>query len=137
MHYDLQNALDRECFKARVKKLYEQGAKVELKEIRQKRTLSQNAIFHLWIALIADHIGEYDRESLKRDIKQLFLGSSEAYNRFTGETIQVEAKTSKLTTEQMSDLLSRVQHWAREELGIYLPSPEEAGFAEMQERYTY
>lgn len=137
MHYDLSNSLDRECFKARVNKLYERGAKVELKEIRQKRTLSQNAIFHLWIGVIADAIGEYDRESVKRDVKQLFLGTSEAYNRFTGELIQVEAKTSKLSTEQMSDLLSRVQHWAREELGVYLPSPDDEGFAEMQERYTH
>lgn len=137
MHYDLQNALDRESFKARVNKLYQQGAKVELREVKQKRTLPQNAIFHLWIGVIADAIGEYDRESVKRDVKQLFLGTSEAYNRFTGELIQVEAKTSKLTTEQMGDLLSRVQHWAREELGIYLPSPDDEGFAEMQERYTH
>lgn len=137
MHYDLQNALDRESFKARVNKLYQQGAKVELREVKQKRTLPQNAIFHLWIGVIADAIGEYDRESVKRDVKQLFLGTREEYNRFTGELIQVEAKTSKLTTEQMGDLLSRVQHWAIEELGVYLPSPDEAGFAEMQERYTH
>lgn len=135
MRYDLSNDLDRQQAREQLRYLLERSAIISLEEVKAKRSLSQNAIFHLWVGVIADAIGEYDRESVKRDVKQLFLGTSEEYNRFTGEAVQVEAKTSKLTTEQMSDLLARMKHWAREELGIYLPSEGERGFAQMRQRY--
>lgn len=137
MHYDLSKTLDKESFKARVNKLYEQGKVVELREVKQKRSLSQNAILHLWIAVIAEAIGEIDREAVKRDVKLTLLGTEEVVNRFTGEIIQQEYRTSKMTTEQMSDLLTRMKHWALEDLGVYLPSPEDVGYGEMIEKYQY
>lgn len=135
MRYDLGNALERTAFKQRVNKLYEKGAIVQLAEVKAKRSLPQNAILHLWIAVIANTIGEYDREQVKSDIKSILLGKQTTYNCFTGEEEQREYRTSQMTKEQMQDFLTRLQHWALNELGVTLPSPEDRGFAEMQERY--
>lgn len=135
MRYDLGRETDREAFKRRVNKLYEQGATAELREVKAKRSLSQNAIFHMWIAIIADSIGEADREALKRDIKLHLLGKRHTFNRLTGEEQAVDYHTSDLTKEEMSDFLSRLKAWADAEMGIYLPEAEDKAFAEMQERY--
>lgn len=135
MRYDLSDKLHRELFKKRTNKLYNTRAIVELREVKARRTLSQNAIFHLWVAVIADAIGEVDREQTKRDVKALLLGYRTTFNRFSGEEQQTEHRTRDLTKEQMSDFLTRLKAWADTDMGIYLPSPEDVGFAEMQERY--
>lgn len=135
MRYDLSDELDRLQCKERLRHLLERAAIISLEEVKAKRSLNQNAIFHLWVGVVTAHIGSYDKEQCKEDIKDLLLGQEEYCNQLTGEIRHRPYRTSRMSKEQMADFLTRVQHWAREELGIYLPSEGERGFAEMQERY--
>lgn len=137
MQYNLSQEHERKAFELRCKTLQAQGAKVSLLQIKAKRSLSQNAIFHLWVAVIADALGEVNREQVKSDIKSFLLGRRITYNLFTGEEESAEYRTRSLSQEQMSDFLTRLKAWSEADLGIILPSPEDEAFAFMQERYGY
>lgn len=137
MHYNLAITKDREAFKLYANDLYKRSAKVELRESRQKRSLSQNAIFHLWVAVLAEAFGELDLELMKHEIKRLLLGERIYYSAITGEERTAPQRTRDLSQEQMTDFLTRLKYWAEIEHSIYLPTPEDReAFSAMQQRYT-
>ena len=49
MILDLTNEVDKQAFKDYYNKLLNKSAKVEIREIKNKRTLSQNAYLHVLI----------------------------------------------------------------------------------------
>ena len=91
---------------------------------RKKRSLSQNGLYWKWldetVALVSKETGN-DSDDLHEFFKQKFLQpvkfevNGEAGRRYT---------TTKLTTEGMSDYLSRIYAFVVGELGILLPTPE-------------
>lgn len=137
MIYDLRIAEDQEAFKQDANDLYKRMAKVELRESRQKRSLSQNAIFHLWVAVIAEHFGELDLALMKDELKRLHLGERVYYSAITGEERTTINRTRDLSQDEMTDFLTRLKTWAESEYGILLPSPEDReAFNAMQQRYN-
>ena len=78
-------AIDCERMKAEAyfRRLVAQRKDIEVKERRGsgKRTLDQNALFHLWVSVIADELGYTDKEACKRDVKRTILGQKEDVNR--------------------------------------------------------
>lgn len=137
MIYDLRIAEDQEAFKQHANDLYKRMAKVELRESRQKRSLSQNAIFHLWVAVIAEHFGELDLALMKDELKRLHLGERVYYSAITGEERTTINRTRDLSQDEMTDFLTRLKTWAESEYGILLPSPEDReAFNAMQQRYN-
>ena len=69
MILDLSNPLDRKKFSTYRNKRFEQGKKVEIKEIKPKRTLSQNAYLHVCITIFAINYGE-SLENSKKFLKR-------------------------------------------------------------------
>ena len=137
MIYDLRIAEDQEAFKQDANDLYKRMAKVELRESRQKRSLSQNAIFHLWVAVIAEHFGELDLALMKDELKRIHLGERVYYSAITGEERTTINRTRDLSQDEMTDFLTRLKTWAESEYGILLPSPEDReAFSDMQQRYN-
>lgn len=137
MIYDLRIAEDQEAFKQHANDLYKRMAKVELRESRQKRSLSQNAIFHLWVAVIAEHFGELDLALMKDELKRLHLGERVYYSAITGEERTTINRTRDLSQAEMTEFLTRLKTWAESEYGILLPSPEDReAFNDMQQRYN-
>lgn len=137
MIYDLRIAEDQEAFKQDANDLYKRMAKVELRESRQKRSLSQNAIFHLWVAVIAEHFGELDLALMKDELKRIHLGERVYYSAITGEERTTINRTRDLSQDEMTDFLTRLKTWAESEYGILLPSPEDReAFNAMQQRYN-
>lgn len=57
MKLNLSNTYDKERAKTRLKVLIDKGAKIELTEIKGKRTIRQNSYLHVCISLFAIEFG--------------------------------------------------------------------------------
>ena len=136
MIYDLSSPLDQRRICTRIRFLVKNGRTVELTErTGKRRTNPQNALFHTWVSVIADHCGYTDKEACKRDVKRTLLGMREDVNQLTGEVIQVDYKTSEMTTAELSALMDKLKAWAQTDLGIYPPYWKDPGYEEMYRQY--
>ena len=135
MIFKTDNALERERAKVYFNKLISSGKTIEVTEKRKLRTLSQSALFHLWVQVIANHVGYTSLENCKRDIKRTLLGTREEVSRITGEIQQVDYKTSEMSTVELSSFMDKMKIWAQSELGCYLPYFGDPGYEEMMDRY--
>ena len=135
MIFNLSNTFDVERAKAYLGRLTEKKAKAELTEKRPARTLDQNALFHVWIAVFADFAGYGSRQDCKRDVKRVILGQRECVNRLTGEVEKTDYETHLMDTGEMSGLMDRFKTWAMTEYGCYLPYRYDPGYEEMINEY--
>ena len=110
------------------------------------RSLPQNALFHKWCEEIARFFvsmgkttfatgAPMDRDNVKRNLKQTFLGEEEIkdIDLRTGEiTKRSELRhTSDLDKGEMHAFMTCVDKWAMEH-GIYLSHPEDSEYMRMQ-----
>lgn len=129
------NPFDRERADAYYRKLMSGTDPFELTKKSRKRTLSQNALFHVWCQVLADHLGYVSLEECKSDVKRNLLGMRERVDHFTGEVVKDDYHTSGMSTKELSDLMDRMKIWAQTEFGCYLPYWKEPGYEEMMEQY--
>lgn len=120
MKYDLSNEFERNKFFARLDLLTKKGAKVEFSELKQSRSLSQNAYLHVCISLIAIENGNH-LEDEKHNLKCICPFMHE----YDGKGILKTKKTSKLNTLEFAKFIEWIRNFASMELGIYIPSPDE------------
>lgn len=135
MVFNTRNAFDRERAITYFNKIIKSGEFIEVSMKRKQRTLNQNALFHLWIQVIADHAGYTSLEDCKRDVKRALLGMREDMNKITGETQMVDYQTSSMTTSELSSLMDKMKVWAQTDLGCYLPYFGDTGYEEMYQQY--
>ena len=100
-------------------KLIEQCAKIELKKIPQKRSLSQNAYLHVLFALWGSEYG-YTIEEAKIVVKRLLNYTYEK----NGQMFLVH--TSEMNTKELTEFIDRYRNFSANE-GLYLPSADEIG----------
>lgn len=89
---------------------------------KDKRSIDQNALSHMWYDDIAKQANKrikedvYTKESVKTDFKKMFLGYQEVEHKnvFTGEiTTNLELiKTSELDVGEMHFYLQRIEAWS-------------------------
>lgn len=96
----------------------EDGAELVI-TISRKRSTNQNALFHKWIGIIADHIGE-SPEATKMWLVCKFFGCNE--EEIEGKTYTIPISTSKLNKKEFANGMNLIDLWASQELGILLPS---------------
>ena len=135
MVFNTRNAFDRERAITYFNKIIKSGEFIEVSMKRKQRTLNQNALFHLWIQVIADHAGYTSLEDCKRDVKRALLGMREDMNKITGETQMVDYQTSSMITSELSSLMDKMKVWAQTDLGCYLPYFGDPGYEEMYQQY--
>ena len=135
MIFDGSNPLDAERARTQLEYFIANGKKFEQKEKRKKRTLSQNALFHVWIKVFAEHTGELNLDDCKMDVKRCLLGMKERVNKLTGEVEACDYETSKMDTKELSDFMGKFKVWAQSEWGCYLPYKDDAGYDEMISMY--
>lgn len=131
------NTFEAERAKAYVLKLIDQKETFAIETKEELRTLAQNALFHLWVKVIADEVGEPSFDRCKRDIKRTILGVKEGVNRFTGEVMVDDYKTSEMSVGELASFMDRMKVWAQTELGCYLPYYKDPGYEEMVNEYKY
>ena len=99
---------------------------------RKIRSVSQNALYWLWLTCIEKETGN-DKIDLHEYFKQEFLGH------ITKEVFNTEVyplrSTTGLNTKEFTDYLNKIQVFVASELGIVLPLPEDQHFSEFYEKY--
>ena len=124
MFYDLSKEFDRKRFATYCRKLYDGKKKVELKEKRKMRTLSQNNYLHLILTWFAIETG-YTLEEVKQGIFKADICKD--FFEYTKQDRKFYKSSSDLDTKEMTDAIERFRNWSSEQ-GIYLPSPDEQEF---------
>jgi hypothetical protein len=107
---------------------------IKLEKYDDGRSLSQNALFHVWCADLSkafiEKIPTATKENMKLMLKQRFLGT---YDVKVGKTViegQVKS-SSKLTKGEMVYFMDNVYHWARDN-GVLLKVPHDSEYARLQ-----
>lgn len=108
--------------KARVyfEKLISQKARFEIKKPREKRTIDQNSFYHVCVGYFAQYTGFTLAES-KREIADLLPDLM--YYEKNGKMYQ--RSSSELDTKEMGVLIDFIRDFCKDQLGIYIVSPEE------------
>jgi hypothetical protein len=133
MLYNLKEELSRQRFASRVRKLWKDGAIVELTD-KRRRTGNQNRYCHLILGILAMETGN-SLECVKTEIfkkrvnPDLFVAQKD--DPVLGQ-ITVLRSSRDLTTEQMTLAIDRYMKFCSE-LGIYIPSPEDEALIEQVE----
>lgn len=135
MKYNLSNALHLCQFKTRCEALIKNGAMVELTEKKVRRTLPQNALYHVWIKVFADAIGEPDLKAVETDVKRHLLGMKIKHNKLNGEYGNYDYHTSEMSREEMAAFMDKFKAFALNDYGCYLPYEKEDGYYEMLAEY--
>lgn len=120
MLLDLSNSLDKNKSETYLSKLIERGAKIELKEIKPSRSTSQNSYIHACFSMISIETG-YTLEEIKVLLKQTY-GSDLVYVKNNQKFIR---STRDLDSSQMSKFIDWIRHFSSEQIGLYIPTPEE------------
>ena len=135
MRYDLSKVLPLKNFELKCEECKRKGQVVELTVKSRPRSLNQNSLFHVWVKVFADYIGETDLEACKSMIKNHLLGRKIVQNRFNGQEEMQDFKTRELSNKQMSEFMDKFKAFAMAEYGCYLPYGNEEGYHEMLGEY--
>ena len=115
---------------------------LQVKPWREKRSLSQNALSHMWYTEISEYLinsGRTDAtpEWVKRNLKKTYLGCEEVtYSDFiTGEktTTWEPRHTSDLDTGEMHIFLTKVETWCAQ-FGLALTIPHGCEYQQLQQK---
>ena len=105
---------------------------------RQPRTLSQNALAHVWfkhiaVALNTQYGDDYWNADKVKDYFAVMFATDEV--KPDGEIWRKPVSTSKLTKKQMAEYMERIQAYMLTEHGIRVPLPDDARFKDFQDIY--
>ncbi len=116
--------------------------RLQVKPWREKRSLSQNSLSHVWYEEISDYLiksGRTDatKEWVKRNLKRTFLGYEDVeYTDFTtGEkTVEQQLRhTSDLDTGDMHHYMCQVERWCAQ-FGLALTIPQSSEFQTLRDK---
>ncbi|MEJ6330857.1 YbcN family protein [Klebsiella pneumoniae] len=116
--------------------------RLQVKPWREKRSLSQNALSHMWYTEISEYLFKSGRTDatpdwVKRNLKKTYLGSVEVtYTDFiTGEktTTWEPRHTSDLDTGEMHIFLCKVEAWCAQ-FGLALTIPHGCEYQQLQQK---
>jgi len=101
-----------------------------------KRSLSQNALFHLWCREMAASFREKNPEITEEKIKLLmkykFLGCADVQINNTVISGQVR-ETSSLDRGEMMDFMDQVQNWAMDH-GVFVTCPDDSEYMRLNQK---
>jgi hypothetical protein len=125
--------LDRDMVIGYIKRLdLKKTYTVEVTEKRVKRTISQNALYWLWLTCIAFETGN-DKDELHDLFKRKYL-QPERVMIFEDQFLRYS--TTKLNTTQFKYYLDNIQVFASTELAIHLPDPKDKYWDEFYKFYV-
>ena len=133
--YDTSNSLDKANFLLRAKKLAESGKIVELTEKKPRRSLPQNKYLHVILAYFGTQTGntlEWVKQQYYKKLVNPDLFIREKEDKYLGR-IKVLRSSADLDTSEFSLSIERFRNWAAQEVGIYIPSADEAMLVQQME----
>lgn len=111
---------------ARLEWLIKHEKKIEIKEIRKKRSLAQNGYLQLlfqWFALEYGETKDYVKNEMFKRVINPDLFKSEYTNPVSGVKRVHWRSSADLDTKEMSTAIDRFRDYASKEAGIFLPEP--------------
>ena len=126
MKYNTRILLDQAKLKARVARLCEKGACVELTEM-SARSLSQNAYLHVLIGIVAMESGvsmEYAKRQYFKLLANRTLFVRVKHDNLLGEDVEMLRSSASLSTEEMTQAIDRFKTWAASN-DIILPNSQD------------
>ncbi|MCG5044307.1 YbcN family protein [Enterobacteriaceae bacterium 155047] len=119
-----------------------QSLRLQVKEWCEKRSLSQNALSHMWYTEISDYLIARGKtfatpEWVKDAMKHTYLGyeSKDRVDVVSGEvtTVQSLRHTSELETGEMYIFLCKVEAWAMN-IGCHLTIPQSCEYQQLRDK---
>jgi hypothetical protein len=119
---------------------------IKLEKYNEKRSLSQNALSHVWYKVICDYVtrkgyalidedtGEqipFTPDDIKQEVKKQILGVQRLNDR--GRIIEKVRSTSKLSTGEMYDYMNKLYHRCLS-IGLILPIPEDSQYQKLEDK---
>jgi len=99
---------------------------IEVSPWRKSRSAQQNRYLHgVVIPILGEHLGYYADE-MRAALAHKFLSVIDERNGL----MRIKG-TSELSTVEFEEFLARVRQWAGEELGVFVPLPNEYSPAEI------
>lgn len=131
MIYNLTEEIQIQQAKDRLEWLILKQKRIEIKELRGKRTTPQNAYLHLLLSFFALEVGE-TLDFIKLEVFKKKVNAdvfrTERKNPKSGK-VREDWKSSKdLDTKQMTDAIDRFKNWSVKNTGIRLPEANEQQF---------
>lgn len=118
MIYDLSNIIESASLISRFNKLNEDNKVVELKEIKPKRSIKQNAYLHVIFQLFGIHFG------LTLDESKTELKRQCPFMKYEKKGKPFLKKTSKMDSKELTEFVDWVRNFSSTN-GCYLPSSEQ------------
>jgi len=107
---------------------------LKLEQYQDPRSLSQNALFHVWCGQMSEHfikkIPTATKDNLKMMMKQRFLGTYDIKIGKTSIEGQVKSTTS-LKKGEMVNFMDQVYHWGLDN-GVLLTVPEDSEYQRLK-----
>ena len=97
---------------------------ITVKKVQEKRSIAQNDLMWMWLKCIENETGTPKDEIYMYYCKK-FLMRTMAIGQ---KQERIYMTSSKLTSEQMTEFLNKIQADAASELGITLPRPQDKYF---------
>jgi len=107
-----------------IKQQSNMAVEIVIRKARKERSLPQNKYY--WgvvISILAAHLG-YEKEEMHEALKWEFLQIHD------DRPLKTTRSTTELTTTEFKDYTERIQRWAAEFHGCYIPDPGEGTFDE-------
>lgn len=125
MKYNLSSSHDIAEAQRLLSQLTVDGKVVEIKEVKPRRSLAQNAYLHLLISAFGAHFG-YPSEQAKALYKRL-PGNKDLYIKHfeqDGVKFEYERSSAKLDKDEMTKSIETLREWSAK-MGYPLPSAED------------
>lgn len=118
MIYNLTDILDQTKLMVRINQLIQDGKTIELKEVREKRTIAQNKYIHKLFEIFGNETG-YTADEAKTLLKREC-----PFMRYEKNGKPFLKHTSEMDTKELSEFTEWCIEYAGKN-GIFLPTPEE------------
>lgn len=118
MKFDTSKPFDKNKAETRFKVLLEKGAKIELSEIKTKRSLSQNSYLHVVISLCAIEFGN-NLDEMKTDLKRAC-----EFMRYEKNGKSYLKRTRDMDSKELTEFIEWIIDFAGKE-GLYIPSSDD------------
>lgn len=104
---------------------------IEIKKNKPVRAIAHNKYYRVVLKYIAVASGEYDEDRLHELMKLKF--NYEVVNTPRGGAYIIPGSTSKLSTEEFADFVSKVKMWAKDEYGVIIPERQDVDYLRWME----
>ena len=96
-----------------------------IREHKRKRSCNQNSLYWKWLSIISSYTG-YTKDELHDEFASRFIGIEERKT-ISGDIIRQPISTTKLSTKEFAEYMSKIEAYAMGE-NIILPQPDYYGY---------